>query len=92
MLRYWLTILLVSITISCQSDPFKRPNEPQCIHNEDNSAECSHRGTSFHETNLENYVCTPSQSFGRYQVYVIDIEDKLIKCEREVERLKLYQD
>jgi hypothetical protein len=78
-LKFWLVILAVNT--SCQTDVFRRPVEPQCIHNEDNSAECTDRDRSYTETNLENYACTPIESFGRYQSYVIELEERLLKCE-----------
>ena len=78
--RKYLLVILLVIT-SCQSDTFNRPIEPICLHNEDNSAECTERDRSWTEFNLENYQCTPIKSYGRYQKYVLELEERLLKCE-----------
>lgn len=70
------------LVVGCQSDPFSRPvNVPKCIHNEDNSAECSNNERTWQEFNLTNYVCTPIRPFGDYQKYVLELEERLLKCE-----------
>lgn len=81
MLNYLPSILLVIIVTSCQSDPFRRPVEPQCIANGDGTAECVLEDRAYTETNTTNYVLTPSMSFGRYQEYVLELEESLRKCE-----------
>ncbi len=78
--KFLLAILAV-IIVSCQSDPFRRPVEPQCIANGDGTAECTDRDRSYTETNTVNYILTPADSFGRYQKYVLELEEKLSKCE-----------
>ena len=77
--KYLLVILLV-IT-SCQSDPFRRPIGPQCIANGDGTAECTEGSRTYTEVNTVNYVLTPADSFGRYQKYVLELEERLLKCE-----------
>lgn len=80
-LKYYIVILAVST--SCQSDPFRRPVEPQCISNGDGTAECTLRERSYTETNTTNYIMTPVESFGRYQAYVLELEERLQKCESQ---------
>jgi hypothetical protein len=78
-LKFLLVTLLVST--SCQSDPFRRPIEPQCISNGDGTAECTEGERSYHEPNTVNFTCTPPDSAGRYQKYVLELEERLLKCE-----------
>ena len=80
-LKFSTIILLVSSWTSCQSDPFRRPIEPTCISNGDGSAECTLEQRSYTEPNTINYYCTPAPSYGRYFDYVLDLEERLRKCE-----------
>ena len=80
-LKLWLVTLVVTISTSCQTDSFNRPVEPQCLSNGDGSAECALRDRSYTEPNTMNYTCTPPESFGRYQKYVLELEERLTKCE-----------
>lgn len=76
-----MIILVVGLTSSCQTDPFKRPIEPTCIANGDGTAECTLEDRSYTEPDTTNYTCTPTNSYGRYLEYVLELEERLRKCE-----------
>jgi len=78
-----LVCLLITLLVSfsCQTDTFRRPIVPQCISNGDGTSECSYQGREYTESNNMNYVCTPPESFGKYQAYVLELEERLLKCE-----------
>jgi hypothetical protein len=79
-LEFCMIILLASL-IGCQTDPFKRPIEPDCISNGDGSAECSFQDRTYHEPDTRNMKCTYIESYGRYFEYVLELEERLQKCE-----------
>ncbi len=76
-----MIILLAITVISCQSDPFSRPVEPIGIANGDGTTEYTLRDRSWTQTETTGDVCTPIESYGRVQKYVLDLEERLRSCE-----------
>lgn len=74
---------MVIIAQSCQSDTFRRPIVESCISNGDGSAECTFKENSYHQDTTVNFVCTSPESYGKYLEYVLELEERLKKCELE---------
>jgi hypothetical protein len=82
-MKYIILILLVT---SCKGK-YKAPLAESCIHNEDNSAECTDLRIenpderSYTRYELENYICTSDSDYRTYYNYIQNLREKLIKCE-----------
>lgn len=84
-----LSLLVVSL-VSCKP-PYKIPSAEICVHNDDNSSECTdlrlpEGDRSYTNYKIENYICTNPKDYQMMMDYVYDIREKLIKCEYELRR------
>ncbi len=86
-----LSLLVVSL-VSCKP-PYKIPSGEICVHNDDQSAECtdlrlSEDDRSYTNYKLENYICTNPKDYQTMMDYVYDIREKLITCEHNLRKRK----
>lgn len=86
----FLKSLLVVSLVSCKP-PHKIPSTEICVHNDDNSAECTdlrlpEGERSYTNESLENYLCTNPQDYQTMSDYMFDIREKLIRCEYQLRR------
>ena len=86
-----LSLLVVSL-VSCKP-PHKIPSGEICVHNDDQSAECTdlrlpEDDRSYTNYKLENYICTNPKDYQIMMDYVYDIREKLIKCEYDLRKRK----
>lgn len=86
-----LSLLVVSL-VSCKP-PYKIPSAEICVHNDDNSSECTdlrlpEGDRSYTNYKIENYICTNPKDYQTMMDYVYDIREKLITCEANLRKRK----
>lgn len=84
MLKSFLIVVVVS---SCKRYP--PPLIESCIHDDTNSAQCydprlEESKREYERTNLENYICTNPDDYNSLYKYTVDLREKLIKCEADL--------
>jgi hypothetical protein len=84
--KFLLLNLLLVLVSSCET-PHAPPKVETCIHNYDNSAECSdlrlpQSEQSYNKSELENYICTNPKDYESMYLYCSDLREKLVKCEK----------
>lgn len=86
---FLLSLLFVCLSsFSSCSVKYAPPKGEVCIHNQDNSAECTDLrkpevDRQYTKLDLTNNICTNPPDYERYFNYCSDLRSKLIKCENQ---------
>lgn len=87
----WSSLYVCLSSFSSCSVKYAPPKVETCVHNQDNSAECTdlrlpENDRQYSTEKLENYICTNSDDYGLLYSYAANLREKLIKCENQPKR------
>ena len=84
----WSLLFVCLNSFTACSAKYAPPKVENCIHNQDNSGECTdlrkpEGQQQYTNDNLVNYICTNPSDYEKMYSYAADLRQKLIQCENQ---------